>query len=394
MGFRARIKANWRSGVAVIAAGIVVAAGLSGWASATTVDERGDRPKQLQRDADAILATEASGVLASVTTPKGTQRARSGVADLETKQPVPWDAYFRIASTTKPFVATVVLQLVGEGKLSLDDKVERWLPGLVRGKDLDGRSISVKQLLQHTSGIPEYDGVALEKVTTPEEWRAERFRTYQPEELVAMAMRQERVEGWSYSNTNYVLAGMIIQKVTGNPWQQEVHQRVIERLDLRHTLIPGTSANLPEPRLSVYKLLSAGGPLTDISVYAAGHPDSSMISTTDDVGRFFRALLGGKLLRPAQLEQMMADTVPAGQYQQVWKDARYGLGLMKRKLDCGEWVWFHAGGVWNSLSDNAVTEDGRASASVAIASLLGPDVPPVEQYQSSAALIDHALCKR
>ncbi len=347
---------------------------------------RAGGPRQLQRDADAVLATGASGVLASVTTPRGQVRARSGVANPESRGPVPWDAYFRIASTTKPFVATVMLQLVGVGRVSLDDKVERWLPGLVNGKD-----ISVRQVLQHTSGIPEYT-VPLEDATTPEDWRRERFRTFRPEELVARAMREEPTEGFSYSNTNYVVAGMIIEKVTGNPWQQEVHDRILEPLSLRHTLLPGTSVHLPEPRLSVYKRLSPDGPPTDVSLYAAGQPDYSMISTTDDVGRFFRALLGGKLLRPAELRQMQR-TVPAGHYQQVWRDAEYGLGLMKRRLECGdEWVWFHGGGVWNALSDNAVTSDGRTSATVAIASTLGPDEPPIEQYKASATLIDHALC--
>jgi D-alanyl-D-alanine carboxypeptidase len=403
MGIRAFFTRNfrpgWRSGIAVVAAGAVLAAGMSGLASAQAMDERDSGRKQLQRDADALLATGASGVLVSVTTPKGQLSARSGVADLRSRRQIPWDAYYRIASTTKPFVATVMLQLVGEGRLSLDDRVERWLPGLVRGDSIDGREITVRQVLQHTSGIPEYS-VPLESATTPEEWRRERFRTFRPEELVARALREEPSEGFAYSNTNYVVAGMILEKVTGNPWQQEVHDRIIEPLDLRHTIVPGSSAYLPEPRLSVYKQLSAGGPQTDVSLYAAGQPDYSMISTTDDVGRFFRALLGGKLLRPAELREMQR-TVPAGQYQVVWRDAEYGLGLMKRKVSCGdgagdragdEWVWFHGGGVWNALSDNVVTSDGRTSAAVAIASTLGPDVPPIEQYKSSAAMIDNALC--
>ncbi|MFI6500699.1 serine hydrolase domain-containing protein [Nonomuraea typhae] len=394
MGIRTVVKKNFRYGMAAAVAGAVVAASMSGPASAQVVDGPGSRA--LQRDVDAVRATGASGVLASVTTSKGHSGASSGVADLRSRRPVPQDAYYRIGSTTKAFVATVVLQLAGEGRLTLDDTVERWLPGLVKGNGNDGAKISVRQVLQHTGGIPEYsDGVPLEKVTTPEGFHRERFRTHRAEELLAMAMRHKPVfepgRGWAYSNTNYVLAGMIIEKVTGNPWPQEVHQRIVEPLGLRHTLIPGTSAYLPEPRLSAYKRLSPGGPLTEVSLYAAGHADDSMISTTGDVGRFLRALLGGRLLRPAELKQMR-QTVPATPFRKVWRDAGYGLGLMKRRLPCGGWVWFHGGGIWNSLSDNAVTSDGRASAAVAIGSLLGPGESPERQYKSSAALIDHALC--
>ncbi|MFI0357012.1 serine hydrolase domain-containing protein [Actinomadura sp. 9N407] len=213
---------------------------------------------QLQRDVDALRATGATGVLAEVNTPSGRLRARGGVADLTSRGPVAWDARHRIGSTTKTFVSTVVLQLVGEGRIGLDDTVERWLPGVVAGNGNDGAKITVRQVLGQTSGIPEYaDEVPLERATTPEEFKRERFRTYRPEQVIAMAMRHGPVfepgERWGYSNTNYVLAGMIIEKATGAPWQQAVHERIIERLALGHTVIPGTSAHLPSPRLAAYK---------------------------------------------------------------------------------------------------------------------------------------------
>ncbi|WP_188197733.1 serine hydrolase [Nonomuraea sp. SYSU D8015] len=129
----------------------------------------------------------------------------------------------------------------------------------------------------------------------------------------------------------------------------------------------------------------------DVSTYANGHADSSMISTTSDVNRFFRALLGGQLLRPAQVKQMQ-QTVPAKPFQDFWTDAGYGLGLMKRRLPCGGWAWFKGGGGWNSLSDNAITSDGRRSATVSIASNVVPGRSLVPQLTATAALIDRALC--
>ncbi|MGW1994893.1 serine hydrolase domain-containing protein [Embleya sp. NPDC001921] len=354
-------------------------------------------PTRLQRDADALRATGAGGVLAEARTAGDRAVARSGVADQETRAPVQPDSYHRIGSTTKTFVATVALQLVGEGRLALTDTVDRWLPGLVRGNGNDGTHITVRQLLGHTSGIPEYaDDVPMEQAHNAEEFRRDRFRTYAPEQLVAMALRHpstfEPDKGWTYSNTNYVLIGMIIEKVTGRPWQQEVHDRIIEPLDLRHTLIPGTSAQLPRPHMTAYKRFVPGGPETNVSTFAGGQPDSSLISTTGDVNRFFQALLGGRLLQPAQLAAMQR-TVPAPPLQAIWSDTEYGLGIMKRRSSCGEWVWFHGGGGWNYISDNAVSPDGRRAATVFYTSNLGPDQSPIQQYKASATLIDHALCK-
>ncbi|WP_203988348.1 serine hydrolase domain-containing protein [Sphaerisporangium rufum] len=353
-----------------------------------------DHAAALQRDVNALRATGASGVLAESSVSGRPLAVRAGVADPATGRPVPWNARHRIASTTKTFVATVVLQLVGEGKIGLADTVDRWLPGLVAGNGNDGREITVRQLLGHTSGLPEYE-TPMERATTAEDFRRERFHAYRPEQLIAMAVRHRPMfapgKGWGYSNTNYVLAGMIIEKVTGAPWQQAVHERLVEPLGLTGTVIPGTSADLPSPRLAAYRRLRPGGPPVDVSTFTAGHADASIISTPRDVNRFFGALLGGRLLKAAQLRQMET-TEPATPYAAIWDEPGYGLGLMKRRLPCGGWVWFHGGGWWNAITDNAVTPDGRHAVTVAIASTLEPGQDPTPQAKASAALIDHALC--
>lgn len=378
----------------MLAAAVLV--GISAPSAAVVADTSEREAATLQRDVDALRATGATGVLAEVSGARRPLAARAGVADPATGEPVPWHAKHRIASTTKTFVATVVLQLVAEGEIGLDDTVERWLPGLVAANGNDGTKITVRHLLGQKSGLPDYLGdLPLERATSPEEFRQERFRVHSPEQLVAMAVRNQRefVPGtkWAYSNTNYVLAEMIVEKATGAPWQQAVHERIVEPLGLKDTILTGTSAYLPSPRLVPHKRLRPGGPQVDVSTYVAGHGDASIISTTNDVNRFLSALLGGRLLKPAQLAEMRK-TERAEPYEIVYDEPGYGLGLMKRRTSCGEEVWFHGGGYLNAITDNAVTSDGRRAVTVAIASSVEPGQSPIEQYEASAALIDHAIC--
>ncbi|MFF9348423.1 serine hydrolase domain-containing protein [Streptomyces sp. NPDC014734] len=229
---------------------------------------RGDATSRgrLQRDVDAVLAAGATGVLAEVQTADGRTTARAGRADRsDPRCPVPWDAYYRIGSDTKTFTAVLALQLVGEGRLALTDTVERWLPGAVRGNGNDGRRITVAHLLRQTSGLNDYLAVSPDAADafTPAGYRRSRFRGTAPEDQLKSALTRpplwlpnaehpERERRWGYSNTNYVVAGLIIEQVTGNTWAQEIHDRVIEPLGLRHTLTPGSSSYVPAPTATAY----------------------------------------------------------------------------------------------------------------------------------------------
>ncbi|GAA1588387.1 MULTISPECIES: serine hydrolase domain-containing protein [Kribbella] len=242
--------------------------------------------------------------------------------------------YFRIGSVTKTFVATVVLQLVDEGRVRLDEPIDRYLPGLVP----DGGRITVRQLLNHTSGIYDY---AHDAGYSTNRWRgADRFRHYEPEELLAVAFQHQPYfkpgGGWHYSNTNYVIAGLLIEKLTGQPYGVEVRRRILDPLRLTRTSVPGDRPGLPVPHARGYA--EVDGRLVDATLMnpsldgAAGE----MIATTGDLNRFFDALLGGRLLTARTLGEMRG-------YVSATPLFDYGLGLQRFHLPCGKAVEGHSG---------------------------------------------------
>jgi D-alanyl-D-alanine carboxypeptidase len=350
-------------------------------------------PRELQRHADAIHALGIVGVQARLVTGDGRHHVvTSGVADLRTGRPVPPDGRVRVASTVKAFSATVALQLVGEGRLRLDDPVERWLPGVVRGNGNDGRRITVRHLLQQTSGI--HDDIP--DHTTEADFQRHRYDVYPPEQLVARAMAHEPDfkpgEGWGYSNTGYILLDLIIERITGRHWYDEVDRRIVRPLGLTQTFWPGYSPALPRPHARGYQPFETGA-LVDTTEQVVADTSSAVISTTRDVNTFFRALFGGRLLRPAQLAEMTR-TVPVGpDLAAIMPGARYGLGIFQRPLPCGGTYWSHPGGWSGYITDNGVTADGRRSVVLSVSSVLGnaPD-DFVRQQRAADALVEGALC--
>ncbi|MEU3221463.1 serine hydrolase domain-containing protein [Streptomyces sp. NPDC006971] len=344
----------------------------------------------LQRDVEAIHAAGVTGVQGEVHTERGRRVARSGVADVRTGRPVPAGGYFRMGSNTKTFVATVVLQLVGQRRLSLDDTVDTWLPGVVKGNGNDGTKISLRQLLQHTSGLYDYAN-DLPGLTSAEGYRRHWGDDIPPERLVAIAMRHKPGDrSWSYSNTNYVLLGLIIKRATGRDWSTEVTDRILRPLRLTHTFAPHAfaprrRAYLPRPHASGYEQFSAGGPLIDTTRFnhSWAGPAGELITNTHDLNRFWQALMGGRLLRQAQLAEMKTtvDTRLGG---------RYGLGIAQIPLPCGGWYWTHPGSVPGFATRAGVTTDGRRAVVLSLSARL-QTWEPVEKATDTA--IQHALCR-
>ncbi|MFJ6655784.1 serine hydrolase domain-containing protein [Streptomyces sp. NPDC091377] len=314
----------------------------------------------------AAVQDGVPGVTATVRDSRGTWRATEGVGHLKTGAPRSADDTYRVGSITKTFVSTVILQLEAEGELSLDDTVDSWLPGLVTGNGHDGRKITVRQLLNHTSGVFSYtaDDAFAQEFFLKEGFFKNRFRTYAPQELVARAMEHapDFAPGtsWNYSNTNYILAGLVIEKVTGRPYGEAVRDRIIDPLDLDDTFVPAGRPTLGERHSRAYSklALTADGPSYDVTVFnpSAAGAAGEMVSDSSDLNRFMSALLRGKLLPPEQLKKMK-NTVPAPGVP----NATYGLGLIEQKLSCGITVWGHGGGIHGSSTESVTTADGKHS---------------------------------
>ncbi|MEU1670713.1 serine hydrolase domain-containing protein [Streptomyces roseifaciens] len=315
-----------------------------------------------QEALNGLVAADMPGVAAEARTPKGTWSGSAGYADTATKRKRTAADHFRAGSITKSFVATVLLQLEAEGKLSIDDSVEKWLPGVIKGNGYDANKITIRQLLNHTSGVHDM-------VYTPE-WNEQmngqgffehRYDIKTPEQIVAMGIKYgpdfEPGKGWRYSNTNFVLGGMIIEKTTGNAYAREVERRIVKPLGLKETTFPGTDPKLPAPHPVGYSKLYVPNPGPEIYDATEYRPSWSgatgeVVSTSGDLNRFYSALLQGKLLPKKQLDAMLT-TVETGEHY------TYGLGIISRKLSCGVQVYGHDGVVWGSLSGSAGTRDGK-----------------------------------
>ncbi|WP_020661162.1 serine hydrolase domain-containing protein [Amycolatopsis benzoatilytica] len=304
---------------------------------------------------------------------------------------------FRIGSITKTFVAATVLQLVGEGKLGLDDPADKYLPEFALGK-----RITVRMLLQHTSGLFNYTGEEKPDGTiepgipiSGKEWLDKRFHNYHPEELVRLALSKpanfQPGAKYSYSNTNYVLAGLLVEKVTGTPYGVQVARRIIKPLGLDSTVVPGTNRAIPGPHAHNYLTCRQGPALTTVDVteldpsqaFSAGE----MVSTTQDLDTFLSSLLGGKLLKPGLLAEMLK-TVPAS------NRTGYGLGISVTEYAPGCIGIGHGGDIQGTSADMISTADGRRHVEFSVnAGILEPGSKTEERTAAAESkLVVHALC--
>ncbi|MGH1286284.1 serine hydrolase domain-containing protein [Bacillus toyonensis] len=324
--------------------------------------------KEAMRD---TLKLGYPGILAKTSEGGKTWSYAAGVADLSTKKPMKTDFRFRIGSVTKTFTATVILQLAGENRLNLDDSIEKWLPGVIQGNGYDDKQITIRQLLNHTSGIANY--------TTSKDFNMmDTKKSYTAEELVKMgiSMPPDFAPGksWSYSNTGYVLLGIIIEKVTGNSYAEEIENRIIEPLELSNTFLPGNSSVIPGTKHARgYIQLDRASEPKDVTDYnpSMGSSAGDMISTADDLNKFFSYLLGGKLMKEQQLKQMLT-TVPTG----IDELGDSGLGIFKMKLSNGVSIWGHGGSIPGFLTFAGGTLGGKHTLAINLNSLKADSPAP------------------
>ena len=378
--------------VPVVAA---IALGAAGGA-ASAAPSKGEA-ESLKSRAQGLVGDGYPAVLAAVSDSKGESAGVAvGKGSLETGQAPPMDGEVRVGSNTKTFVAVVVMQMVQEGKVGLDEPIETYLPGLIKGEGVDGSRITVRQLLQHTSGLPEYTD------TTPGSGDIFQIKDHYipPRDLLDTALSKpaafEPGTQWKYTNTNYVVLGMLVERVSQRPVGEQIDQRIVKKLGLSHTYFPAPGDRSIKGTHPQGYHLNGEGKLEDITemdpawAWAAG----AMVSTPSELNTFFQAVLDGRLLSQASIDEMKkgVDTGAGG--------AVYGLGLIGTPLSCGGTSWGHGGTIHGYQTDNAVGPDGTAvtvavtALPTAIADQNNPESSAKEKHQRNKDAVDAALCHK
>jgi D-alanyl-D-alanine carboxypeptidase len=336
---------------------------------------------RLQDRLDHVVASGPPGATLLARNQRRTVRLASGVSEVETGRTLLRDDRFRIGSLTKSYTATVILQLAEDQRLSLDEAVETYVPGLVPG----GQDISVRQLLNHTSGLFEYEDDArvlkpylagdLSHVTTPR--RLVRIAVSHPP-LFAPGTK------YSYSNTNYIVAGLIIEAVTDHTLESEIRRGIISPLHLAATTTPN-NGTLHGAFAHGYYVFGSP-PATDITqLYPFSWAAGAIVSNTLDVAKYYRALLRGRLLEPGSLRAMKT-VVPIPKAE---GGGGYGLGLIRFHTPCGP-AWGHNGNQPGYQAVALTRSDGKHQAVLMIN--LDPSALSETAVNTLETLVKDAYC--
>ncbi|MBP2401552.1 D-alanyl-D-alanine carboxypeptidase precursor [Streptomyces netropsis] len=341
-----------------------------------TSPSAGFRPAGLKSAMDGVHRAGVPGVYGEVRDADRIWRGASGVADVRTGRPVGPDMRHRVGSVTKTFTAAAVMQQVERGRIRLDAPIGGYLPHLVPGER--GRKITVRMLLNHTSGIPDYIPYAFPSLkafpslpdVSPKSLDDNRFRQFHPAELIELGLAAPPTgepggPKGVYSNTNYLLLGQLLERVTGTPAEEYITRNVIERAGLRHTAFP-TGPRIEGPHSRMYEAFyGLIDPPRDYSVYNMSWTGTgaALVSTMEDLNRFYGKLLDGTVVNRSTLAQMQR-TIPVIALD--GSTIEYGLGLHKvTRPGCGIF-WGHDGTVWGSGTMSLTRADGKRQMSVAV----------------------------
>ena len=369
---------------------LLVAAVIIGATTALVGCSTLQRAVEIQSDLDGLTRSGVVGSIATLDDGTTTAVMTSGVPNRTNGDSIGKNDRVRIGSVTKTFTASLVLQLVAEGKVDLDAPIEQYLPGLLHGSDMDGSdmdgsgtdgsAITVRQLLQHRSGLPEFAGEP-----GADEWiAANENRTLTPSAAVAIALGKpaQFVPGTSfvYTNTNYIVLGMLVESVTGRSYADELQSRILDPLDLEDTYLPAAGErDIRGDHLTGYQDLDGG--LTDVSrtepsiPWAAG----AMVSTGTDLNAFWRALLDGQVVPAEQLAEMTTPQVAATEAEGLG----YGMGVGATELPCGVTYTGHSGGIYGYYTLSGATPDRAFTVTLTSTPKDQPD---------TVAILSHALC--
>ncbi|MGW2816328.1 serine hydrolase domain-containing protein [Streptomyces sp. NPDC001415] len=324
--------------------------------------------KALGAALDAVHAAGMYGADAEVRDGNQEWQGATGLADIGTGRAMRPQLQHRVGSVTKAFTSVAVLQQVAKGRIDLDAPIGRYLPGTVPGER--GRAITVRMLLNHTSGIGDYIPAAFPSlVDNPvKSLEDNRFRHFRPEELARLGVEAAPTgkpgEKWSYSNTNYAIAGMLIRKVTGEAPEAYITRDVIRKAGLRNTYFP-RSPYIAGPHPKMYEsFFGLIDPPRDYSVYdmSWGGTAGALVSTTGDLNDFYRALLRGRLLPAAQLHEMQTTVPVLDENGKVVM--HYGLGVYAVDSPCGRF-WGHNGVVFGAGTSVLSSADGKRQMAIA-----------------------------
>jgi D-alanyl-D-alanine carboxypeptidase len=348
----------------------------AGTAAASLADAAEPPPAaDIQRAADRLVARSLVPAVLTLVEVDGRRTVvAAGHAEAGGRQARPGDRFW-VGSVTKSFVATIVMQLVSEGRLDLDDRVSSLLPGRVR----QGRRIRLRNLLDHTSGIPDYMQFDPWASAVAQDPRA----VIPSRDLVTSAVRRpldfRPGSQAGYSNTNYLLLGEILEKVTGRPLSRLLRERIFGPLDLRATTYEGGGRTLREGQLHGYDI--SGTKPRDVSLDGLGGPwaDGAIVSSMADLAVFFRALLQGELVPPALVAKMT--TIVPGSHGN-------GLGIFRLGSPCGRWFYGNTGGTPGYLTFAAGSRDGRR---LVVLALNGVDPSAMESI--AGGYLDTVLCR-
>ncbi|BCF82377.1 serine hydrolase [Rhodococcus qingshengii] len=380
---------------AVTAAALIL--GVSGCGDTTdSTDSTRQSDAAVQQALDGVIEQGIPGAQLVISDPsRGTHIIRAGMGNTATGEPIPDDARVRIGSNTKAFVSTVVMQLVDDGLLDLDMSIEHYLPGTVVGNGNDGNRVTIRDLLQHTSGLTDYlaAGGARPEDIKPGQLlvgtSAQPPEHFSPTELVDIAMSlppgPAAKDKAVYSNTNYILLGMLIEKVTGRPAAQEITTRIIDPLGLMDTYFPASrETQIRGSHAQGYHPID--GIQVDVTDGDVSWADTAgaMVATGADLNTFFTALLRGDLVSNDRLAEMK-HTVP---FDRSPQDS-YGLGLVRVNSSCGKEIWGHGGGIPGFGTSGGVDTTGRA------VTLTLNHIPMSEDaFVAAQRVVDAAMCEK
>ncbi|MFI2781250.1 serine hydrolase domain-containing protein [Streptomyces sp. ALB3] len=357
-----------------VATVLLLAATLTG-ALAPVAAARPSDPVQRQLD----LLVNRDGVPGALAH-GGRETRTAGIADKATGQHMTGpQGRFRLASNTKAFTATAVMRLVADGRVRLDDHAGNYVPQLV------GSPVTVRQLLKQTSGLPEYSALV--------DWS----EAGTPQEYLALALDAEPDfrpgEGWGYSNTNYLVLGMVIDKASGVGFRAYVERTILRPLHLDDTYWPAPgelALRGPHARnYGVHPALPEAGvvDVTELPGYEFG-ASGGLVSTPGDLNTFWDGLFGGRLLPGWAVRLMTRDTTDVGGRDVYPTGSRYGYGVASVPLSCGGVYWGHGGDLPGGSVGGGRATGGRGTVTVYTTTWAG-EGPRLRHLQGA---VDAALC--